>query len=137
MPRRIPFLSTGQSKLRLQSLSMLSNDHMLQRRWYMQRTNSSPPALRKFSREAIITAGFVEFKPLNGYSHFFPVWWCNWGSIVQSVWPARPYHLICGIVRVIAVKYGMLVFVAAPKASAQPQNLSCFAVRIRYSANWC
>ena len=31
----------------------------------------------------------------------------------------------------------MLVFVAAPKASAQPQNLrSCSAVRIHYSANW-
>ena len=31
---------------------------------------------------------------------------------------------------------GMLVCVAAPKASAQPQNLrSYFAVRIRYSAN--
>ena len=26
---------------------------------------------KKFSREAIITAGFVEFKPLNGYGHLF------------------------------------------------------------------
>ena len=32
----------------------------------------------------------------------------------------------------------MLIFVAAPKASAQPQNLrSYFAVRIRYSAPLC
>ena len=41
---------------------------------------------KKFSRTAIKTAGFVEFKLLNGHGHFFPVWWCNWGSIVQSVW---------------------------------------------------
>ena len=39
---------------------------------------------------------------------------------------------------IFSVFIGMLVFVAAPKACAQPQNLrSYFAVRIRYSANWC
>ena len=36
------FLSTGQSKLRRQSLGMLSSDHILQRKWCMQLTSSSP-----------------------------------------------------------------------------------------------
>ena len=39
---------------------------------------------------------------------------------------------------IFAVFIGMLVFVAAAKANAKPQNLrSCFAVCIRYFANWC
>ena len=41
---------------------------------------------KKFSREVIITAGFIEFRPLNSHGHFFPVCWSNWGRIVQSVW---------------------------------------------------
>ena len=39
---------------------------------------------------------------------------------------------------IFSIFIGMFVFVAASKASAQPQHLrSYFAVRIRYSANWC
>ena len=45
--------------------------------------------------------------PLNGNGNFFPVWWCNRGSIVQSVWPAGCYHFISEIVHVITGKYGI------------------------------
>ena len=49
-------LSTGQGKLKLQSLCMLSSDHMLQKSSCMQLSNSS--CFKKFSMEAIITAIF-------------------------------------------------------------------------------
>ena len=82
---QLPFLSTGQSKPYVAEKVLHAANQLIS------------SCFKKFSIEAIITAGFVSFKLQNGNDHLFPVWWCYWGSIVQigcrSVWPIRRHFL--------------------------------------------
>ena len=81
---------------------------------FFQLSNSS-----RFVKRSYIPGTDSEIVGLNSFAG---------GSLSKSV-----------VIRIIfSVLIGMLVFVVAAKASAQPQNLSSyFAVRISYSANLC